>query len=103
MLSIPATLLLGIFGALFIILLVMLSANIYHGFRFGRNDGLTMTVNFVVIALVVGIILTTALFLAPVDWSATYTLSLPINSASSTLPSVTLPSETKAITSIFSQ
>lgn len=60
-----------------VVLGVMIGAHLYHGFRFGRHDPLTMTANSLFLAVVIVIILATMALLAPVDWSQSFAVSLP--------------------------
>lgn len=80
--------LLGIFGIVFLILIIMIGVQIYHGFRFGRHDRLTMVINLVFVSTISGIIIITALMLIPVDWSQPFSISPP-----ATVPNLELPEE----------
>jgi len=85
MIAVPAFYLLMLFGLLFGGLAVMIGANLYHGYRFGRHDRLTMSVNTVFLCIVIGIIIGTVVLLTPVSWSESFTIELP------EIPKINLP------------
>lgn len=101
MITIPAIILLGIFAVLFLILFVMMAAHLYHGYRFGRHDPLTMWVNTAFVAAVIGVVTITVTFLVPVDWSGNFTLESPTFNPGSELQDLELPTTPDDLPSLF--
>lgn len=85
MITFPAVYLLGLFAAIFSMMVVVMLAHLYHGYRFGRHDPLTMGINTAFLVLAVAITLSTAILLAPVDWSTRFTITTPTVSGPSSL------------------
>ena len=82
MIAIPAIYLLVVFGIIFSILAVIILAQLYHGYRYGKNDPVTMSVNSIFLALVIGVVTATVVLLGQVNWKARYMLTTPTINAS---------------------
>lgn len=95
MIEFPAIALLGVYLAALGSLAIAAAANLYHGYRYGRTDGMTMLVNSIFLTVVVGILAVTAVFLLPVDWTQNFSLTTP--SSEIKLPATSFPSDVNDI------
>ncbi len=81
--TISAGLLLAIFLVLFGVLLIVALVHIIQGIRFGGGTKLSLLSNGLFVLLVVVVTMAVAVFLRPVDWGNTFTISVPFFPASS--------------------
>ena len=77
MISIPAYLLLGVFSIIVLIMTGIIGAQLYHGYRFGKNDPVTMAVNTSFVVAIVAVLVFTVILLLPVDWAQSFDVNQP--------------------------
>ncbi len=101
MITFPASILLAIFALIGLVMVVMIAVQLYHGYRFGRHDPLTMSVTTAFVAAVGAIVILVAILLAPVDWTSQFTFDPAGWLGGSKIQDLELPSNPTDLPSLF--